>query len=123
MWIGLIVSIILGAFGQVLMKEGMKAAGPVPLSSGIPVLFDYFFHAIFSLQLIGAALCYGVSFLLWLGVLSVADLSLARPIMSAGYLITMAYGIYAGEEVTPGRIVGTLFIILGIVFIARSGNS
>lgn len=123
MWIGLIISILLGAFGQILMKVAMKAAGPVPLSSGIPVLFDYFLHAAFSLPLIGAAACYGVSFLLWLGVLSVADLSLARPIMSLGYLVTMAYGIYAGEEVTPGRIVGTLFIVLGIVFIARSGNS
>ncbi|MBI3396831.1 MAG: transporter [Spirochaetia bacterium] len=120
MWVGLIVSVLLGAFGQILMKEGMKAAGPVPLQSGPVILFQYFVGAVFSIQLIGAALCYGISFVLWLGVLSVADLSLARPIMSVGYVLTLAYGFYAGESITPGRIIGTVLVVIGIAFIARS---
>ena len=58
---------------------------------------------------------------MWLAVLSVADLSLARPIMAAGYLITLAYGFAAGEDITAGRVVGTCLIVLGIAFVARSG--
>lgn len=121
MWPALICSIILGAFGQILMKLAMKAAGPVPLGAGVAGLSTYFFHAILSWPMVGAVFCYGVSFLLWLAVLSIADLSLARPIMSAGYLITLAYGVFAGEDVTPGRVIGTCLIVIGIAFIARSG--
>jgi len=121
MWPALIVSIVLGALGQIMMKMGMKAAGPVPLDQGIPHLANYFLHAVISIPLLGAAASYGLSFVLWLAVLSVADLSLARPIMSAGYILTLAYGLVAGEEVTPTRIAGTLLIVIGIAFVAKSG--
>lgn len=120
-WPALGISIILGAFGQILMKIAMKTAGPVPLASGVAGLVSYFFHAAVSLPMIGAVLCYGVSFLLWLAVLSIADLSLARPVMAAGYLITLAYGFAAGEEITADRVVGTCLIVVGIAFVARSG--
>ncbi len=103
------------------MKIGMKAAGPVPLDAGVAALFQYFLHAVLSLPLIGAAASYGVSFVLWLAVLSVADLSLARPIMSAGYILTLGYGFVAGEDVTPARIFGTCLIVVGIAFVAKSG--
>ncbi len=120
-WPALGVSILLGAFGQILMKIAMKSAGPVPLASGVLSLVFYFFNAAISLPMIGAVACYGISFLLWLAVLSVADLSLARPIMAAGYLITLAYGFVAGEDITAGRVVGTCLIVVGIAFVARSG--
>lgn len=121
MWPALILSVVLGAFGQILMKEALKTAGPVPLASGIAGLASYFFYTLLSWQMFGAFLCYGLSFALWIAVLSIADLSLARPMMSAGYLITLAYGVFAGEEVTPGRVIGTCLIVIGIAFIVRSG--
>ncbi len=122
MWISLIFSISLGALGQIFMKEAMKGAGPVPLQEGIPVLFHYFLHVFLSPFLLGALASYGVSILLWLSILSVSDLSLIRPLMSAGYIITMAYGYYAGENVTGERILGTLLIVVGLVFVAHSGR-
>jgi len=121
-WIILIASIALGAFGQIFMKEGMKQAGPVPLDRSVVDLASYFLKAIFSFQLIGAAVCYGVSFLMWLAVLSVLDLSLARPIMATGYLITMIYGYFAGEELSVSRVAGTLLIVAGLFFVAKSGG-
>ncbi len=121
MWMWLAVSICLGAFGQIFMKEGMKAAGPVPMSGDITQLARYFFGAILTFQLIAAAFCYGLSFLLWLAVLSVIDLSLARPLMAFGYFITMIYGFYAGEHMSWERVAGTVLIAVGIFFTARSG--
>ena len=119
-WIALIFSIILGALGQIFMKEGMKSAGAVPVDQGIPVLIMYFWKALTSYQLILAAVSYGVSFIVWLGVLSIADLSLVRPLMSAGYFITIAYGFWAGEDVSVTRIIGTILIVIGIIFVAKS---
>ena len=122
MWASLAIAIILGAFGQILMKEAMKAAGPVPLDRSTSELIRYSWEILSSWRVMLLALCYGISVLLWLGVLSVADLSMARPLMSAGYLITLAYGIYIGEQVTTERILGTFLIIAGLFFVAKSQN-
>ncbi len=122
MWSSLAIAIVLGAFGQILMKEAMKAAGPVPLDRPTGDLIRYTWDILFSWRVMLLAVCYGISVLLWLGVLSVADLSMARPLMSAGYLITLAYGVYIGEHVTTERILGTFLIIAGLFFVAKSQN-
>ena len=122
MWGSLAIAIVLGAFGQILMKEAMKAAGLVPLDRSPAELLRYSFHILFSWRVFLLGICYGISVLLWLGVLSVADLSMARPLMSAGYLITLAYGFYMGEQVTTDRVVGTFLIIAGLFFVAKSQN-
>lgn len=119
MWGALAIAIVLGALGQILMKEAMKAAGPVPLER-TGELWGYTWGILFSWRVLLLGLCYGISVLLWLGVLSVADLSMARPLMSAGYLITLAYGLYVGEQVTMERILGTFLIIAGLFFVAKS---
>jgi len=120
-WLLLLLAIFLGAIGQIFMKEAMKIAGPVPIHAELSVLFHYFFHAIVSVRMVGAILSYGFSFIVWLGLLSIADLSLMRPMMSIGYLVTLAYGWSAGEQVTLDRIVGTLLIIVGLFFVTKSG--
>lgn len=122
-WFFLVISILLGAFGQIFMKEAMKTAGPIPLRDGSAVTILYYFRAFISISMILAVLSYGVSFIIWLGVLSVMDLSLARPLMSAGYLITMVYGFYAGESLTVERIAGTLLIVAGIFFLTKNFHS
>lgn len=121
MWLALAAAIALGALGQVFMKIGMNAAGPVTLDQGIPALILYFVRVFLSPWILAAIFSYVVGIVFWLGVLSVADLSLVRPLMSAGYLITLAYGLFAGESVTLDRIVGTLFIVFGVYFLAKSG--
>ena len=123
LWLWLFLSIVLGAFGQIFMKMGMLKAGPVPLQGGLWPLAQFFVSSILSLPLAAAAFCYGLSFLLWLAVLSMQDLSLTRPLMSLGYLITLGYGIFAGEQVSAERIAGTLLIITGIFFVVKSGIS
>ena len=120
MWTFLALAILLGALGQILMKIGMKQAGPIPLHDGTAALVVYFFKALTSPPLLGVVVCYGLSILLWLAVLSVQDLSLVRPLMSVGYLLTLIYGIYSGETVTWERIGGTLLITGGVFLLVRS---
>jgi drug/metabolite transporter (DMT)-like permease len=120
MWTFLALAILLGAIGQILMKIGMKQAGPVPLHEGAQALVVYFFKALTSPALVGVVFCYGLSILLWLAVLSVEDLSLVRPMMSAGYLLTLIYGIFSGEAVTWERIAGTILITAGVFLLVRS---
>ncbi len=121
-WVFLVVSILLGAFGQICMKVAMRAVGPVPFQDGFAAVFLYALKAGFSLPMIAAATFYGVSFVLWLAVLSKADLSLARPLMSLGYLVTLVYGFYAGETMTVSRVAGTFLIVGGVMLLVRGGQ-
>ncbi len=118
LYIFLGIAIILGAFGQIFMKIMMNHLGPFPFDEKTQ-WFKYFLNIVFSKYLWYVMFCYGISILLWLMVLSYADLSLIRPLMSLGYLITLAYGIYMGENVTNERILGTFLIIGGVFFLTK----
>ncbi|MCA8888916.1 MAG: EamA family transporter, partial [Parvularculaceae bacterium] len=69
----------------------------------------------------GALVIYGVSIVLWLWVLSQADLSLAYPFVSLGFVVTMVFAAgFLGEHVSMLRIFGTLLIVAGCIVVARS---
>jgi len=112
------ISILLGALGQIFMKVMMNQLGPFPFEDKVKWMF-YGFSVLKSKYLWMVFLCYGISIVLWLMVLSYADLSLVRPLMSVGYLITLAYGIYSGETVTNERILGTFLIIGGVFLLTK----
>ncbi len=118
LYVLLFLSILLGALGQIFMKIMMNQIGNFPFSEKSEWI-TYFFNILFSKYLWFVFICYGISIVFWLIVLSYSDLSLVRPIMSLGYLITLFYGIYSGESVTKERILGTLLIIGGIFFLTK----
>jgi len=66
-------------------------------------------------------ICYVISFLVWIFVLSKTDVSIAYPLAALGYVITafMAYFLL-GEHITFLRIAGTIVILLGVFMVARS---
>ncbi|GBD07961.1 4-amino-4-deoxy-L-arabinose-phosphoundecaprenol flippase subunit ArnE [Candidatus Thermoflexus japonica] len=115
----LLVSIACAVVGQVLLKQGMRVAGPVTLSLyGLP-------HLILQLAtnpwvVVGMSLYLGGS-LFWLTALSRLDLSLAYPFAGLNYvLILLASYFVFGEALNPTRIAGALLIALGVSLIARS---
>lgn len=56
---------------------------------------------------------------IWLLVLAHAELSLAFPLDSIQYIIILiASYLFLGEKINRDRIIGTLFIIAGIVLVA-----
>ncbi|MCS7205360.1 MAG: hypothetical protein NZ853_06665 [Leptospiraceae bacterium] len=118
-YVFLLISIFFGALGQIFMKIMMNSLGPFPIHQ-ISNWFIYFLSAIKSFYLWLIFLSYGISVILWLITLSYADLSFVRPLMSLGYLITLLYGIYAGENVTTERFLGTIFILIGVFLISKS---
>ncbi len=119
-YVSLLCSVVLGAFGQIFMKEAMRAVGPFPGFTTVPDLLFFYVKAVVSLPMFAAVGCYGLSFVLWLGVLSHADLSFARPFVSLGYVIVIIYGFYTGENMTGERLLGIALIIGGLFFVARS---
>ena len=115
-----LAAIMLLAAGQTSLKFGLNVIGGVSLSDGLAGLFKL-------LQtpwvIVGFA-CYGLSSILWLDVLSKLDFSLAFPMVGLTYVFTLLIGrFFFGETVGWERILGVVFILGGVFFLIRSGNS
>jgi len=65
-------------------------------------------------------LLYGMGAILWLRVLSEWEVSKAYPMVGLGFLFTVMIGWIAGENVTISRILGTLFICIGVYLVAKN---
>jgi len=113
----LVVSISLAIAGQLFMKQGMMMFGKFPVKELIikmvPMLLQpYVFTGI---------LCFAVSSVFWLVVLSRIDLSLAYPLVSVAYVVTALFSYYFfGENVSFIRWLGILTICLGVFLVSRS---
>lgn len=114
----ILVSVFLGAIGQVLVKYGASAlelnfAGKYLIPSIISILKN--------VPVMCGIISYGVSFLLWIKVLSKVELSYAYPMVSIGYILIMFFSYFIFKEnISLMRLLGVLFIIIGVVLVARS---
>lgn len=114
-----LVAIMLLSAGQTSMKFGLNTIGGVSLADGIAG----FLKLLQTPWVIVGFLCYGLSSVLWLDVLSKLDFSLAFPMVGLTYVFTLLIGrFFFGEAVGWERILGVAFILCGVFFLARSGD-
>ena len=115
-----LVAIILLSAGQTLMKAGLNAIGGISLADG-PMGFLKLFQTPW---VIVGFVCYGLSSILWLDVLSKLDFSLAFPMVGLTYIFTLLIGrFFFGEAVGWERVVGVGLILGGVFFLIRSSAS
>jgi len=104
--------VLLSSLAQVVLKRGM--GGPAASDLG-----GTYAHALTSpLVWLGLGL-YGMSTLLWLWVLSRLDVSLAYPLVSLGFVVTMAVGVlWLGEPFSWLRVAACTLIVVGVSLLA-----
>lgn len=123
----LIISILAGACGQLMMKAGLLALGPLSLalenfrtSVELPAIAGLAWIA----TGIGA---YFAAVLLWIKVLKVFPLNMAYPLLSLGYVVVYLGSVWwpaLNEAVSPQKTLGVCLIIIGVIIITRySGDS
>lgn len=111
----LIGTIVSGATGNLLLKAGMNTIGS-PSEAGLPLL--RWLLAVFTTpQILGGIVLYVGSFVMWLAVLSLMDISKAYPIFVAGsFLIVLGIGAaLLSEHLTPLRILAGVLVLAGVV--------
>lgn len=114
-----LISIMLLSAGQTSIKAGLNAIGGISLANG-PLDFLKMFETPW---VIFGFVCYGVSALIWLDVLSKLDFSLAFPMVSLTYVFSLLIGRFFFQEyVGPERILGVVFILCGLFFLVRSSG-
>ncbi len=112
-------SVALNALAQLFIRQGMLKIGSVSLEIG--QLWNMCISFFSNLYLWGGMLCYAVSIILWMVVLSKVNVSLAYPFLSVGYIITavMAY-FFLNEPLTLQKCIGIAVICLGVIILTYS---
>ena len=109
-----LVSILLGAFGQISLKQGLNK---VKIIGARKILLN-FFKVFTNLFIILGIFLYAVSSLLWLFSMTRLDISFMYPLVSLSYLITTIFAIiFLKERVKIKRWAGLGLIIAGSFFI------
>ncbi len=113
-------SISLAVGGQLLLKTGMNAIGPITgeeVRNGASTIVKVAANP----QVVIGLMLYFVSAAIWLVVLSRVDLSFAYPLLGSSYIVVLiASRFLFNEPVTMVRLSGTLLISLGVILISRS---
>ena len=113
----ILLSVLLNCAAQLLIRKGMLVEGEV----GMQNMLSHVGSMITNVWLWGAMICYALSILLWMSVLSKVEVSYAYPFLSVGYVVSAVAG-YAlfNENLSPIRIAGIIVICIGVVLISRS---
>jgi len=115
----ILMDVILNVTGQLSLKYGMARIGNFSISlSALPPVF---LKAATNIYVLLGLVCYGLGFMVWLIVLSKAEVSYAYPLISLGYVFTaiLARAMF-GEAVGATRLIGICVTCLGVFLIARS---
>jgi multidrug transporter EmrE-like cation transporter len=115
----ILLDVLLNVTGQLSLKYGMAKIGNFSLS--LSTLPPIFLKAATNIPVLFGLLCYGMGFMVWLVVLSKAEVSYAYPLISLGYVFTaiLARALF-GEAVGATRLAGICVTCLGVLLIARS---
>jgi len=115
----ILISVILGVVGQLSFKQGMLSVGEI--SKNMSDFFPFFLKAAQNIYIWIGFICYGISFFVWLGILSKVELSYARPLVASGYVfIALLSWLIWNENLTVLRWIGIILISIGVVFVSRS---
>ncbi len=115
----ILLSVFLNSSAQISMKKGMMIVGEI--TGGVQGFVAVLPNMITNIYLWISAICYMMSIVLWLVVLSKTDVSYAYPFLSIGYVLSIIVGYFAFHEaVTSIRVIGIAVICVGVVLISRS---
>lgn len=115
----IIITVILNAVSQLLMKSGMEKVGQAEFSTSklVSLLAGAAVNPLVIFGLITMTISMGTHLM----SLSRFDVSFAFPFISLAYVIVAGWGYFVlGEDVNSTRVIGILVVILGTVIIARS---
>lgn len=111
----LVVAILFSTTGELFFKKGMDVLGGLEFTVGGLVRTFLTWQV-----LLGFALFF-TGAVVWLKVLSLADLSWAYPMLALGYpLVVMESRVFLGEPVDAARIIGSLVILAGVAIMYAS---
>lgn len=116
----IVFSVAMSSVAQIFLKIGMSR----PQMQGVLVQgshIDIATNILTNWQVISGLGLYFIGALVWLLVLAQVDVSFAYPFVGLGFIFTMILGaIVLSETISLPRLIGTLFVVLGVVLVSQS---
>ena len=113
-------AVVINTIAQLCLKAGMIKVGEIHWTGikGTPtLLWRVFTNPFIELGVV----CYGISLLLWLWTLSKVSVSVAYPMLSIGYVLSVFAGyLWFGEPLSFTRLAGVCVIMGGVYLVAIS---
>ncbi len=100
-FVQILLSVSLNAMAQIFLRNTMVA---MRARHGQPSILIFLSHLLLQPFFLAGMLCYAISILIWLSVLSKVEMSAAYPFLSIGFVIAAVVGFFFGEHVTLVRV-------------------
>jgi len=112
----LLISVFLGACGQLLLKLGVNRIGAIDLNW--PVVVQTLFNIFTNLWVVTGIICFVTSMILWIKVISNMELSKAYPSVSLSYIIVFIFSVVLfHESVSSSKVLGLALVSAGVYFL------
>ena len=113
-----LLSVLLNAAAQIFLKKGSSVLAEISLQEN---LVGSILKIISDWYILGGLACYGFSVSVWIFALSRVDVSIAYPMLSIGFIVSvLAAYIFLGESLSLLKIIGIVFITIGVVIISKA---
>lgn len=116
----LVISVTFNVTANILLKKGVVAFGGLS-GEKAKILLELSRAVLNPFVIIGLSL-YGLSFLIWLRVLTFNELSKSYPIFATCVFLLTTLGSmkFLSEDISITRILGMIIMLIGIFVVARS---
>ena len=113
----LFFNVLLTVIGQILFKHGMNTVGRV---NNIRDVLGKLTQAFLNPYVLSGIAIYGFTTLVWLVILSRVKLSIAYPLLSSGYVLSILFSwLFFKESIPKIRIIGAVIICVGVYLVAQ----
>ena len=113
----LFFNVLLTVIGQILFKHGMNTVGRV---NSIQDVLGKLTQAFLNPYVLSGIAIYGFTTLVWLVILSRVKLSIAYPLLSSGYVLSILFSwMFFKESIPKIRIIGAVVICIGVYLVAQ----
>jgi len=107
--------VLLGSFGQILLKVGTNIIGSIELRD---IFSAKFFSIISNPYIFSGVLMYAIAMLLWFVIISQVEISFVYPLISITYIVVALIAwVFLGESLTMIKFFGILLIIGGVYLV------
>ena len=112
----ILLSVALNAGAQILLRWGARSGFAAGLAKPVQLAIELLSRP----GIVGGFLCYAFSIVVWIYVLSRADVSYAYPFLGLGFVfVAVASYLLLGEPLSLQRLAGTALVAIGVAVIAR----
>lgn len=111
-------TILFTVYGQLILKFRVSKHGALP--PGLTDKLIYMFQLLLDPLVLSGFLAAFIASFFWMAALTKFEISYAYPFMALSYVIVIFLSVYLfNEPFTLNKILGMLFIVFGIIIIAK----